>query len=187
MKNHKKDKVMKKHLLALLATTAIIGAAPAAFAVDANVKSDYSSKANGGYKTTTETSHTSTNGTDTSAKKSVDVDVDDDGTTTRTIKSESSADPEGLMNGKKTSSEFTAKKKADGTYERKAEDKHTNAEGTDTSKTTKTKSHVDADGNVITKTKVEKKTDPKGLFNSNTSTSEITTKNGKVIKQETDK
>ena len=176
-----------KHFLALLATTAIIGAAPAAFAVEATVKSDYKATDNGGYKTTTSTDNTTSAGTDISADKKVAVDVDKDGSMTKTVKSKHVTDAKGLMNGKKDVSEEKTTKNADGSFENKATVEHSDAAGTDTSVDTKAKTSVDANGNTETTAKVKKTVDPKGLFNSKTTESTVKMKNGAVVKTETDK
>ncbi len=176
-----------KHILALLATTAIIGVSSAAFAVDANVKSDFEAKSNGGYKTTTSTENTTATGTVKAADKKVDVDVDSDGTVTKTVKSKAVNDPKGLMNKQKHTSEMKTEKNADGTYVRKESDEKTDAAGTDMSVDSKTKVETDANGNVNTTTTLEKEVDPKGLFNSHTTETKIKMKNGKVVEQKTDK
>lgn len=175
-----------KHLLALLATTALIGVSPAAHAVDANVKSDFKSTDNGGYETTTKTERTTAAGTVKEAKRDVDVDVDDDGETTKTVKSKAVNDPKGLMNKQKMTGETKTTKNADGSYERKSSEDKTDAAGTDVSVDAKSKVEVDANGDVITKTTLEKKFDPKGLFNTKETETEIKMKNGQVIHSETD-
>lgn len=74
-------------------------------------------KEDGSYKETTKTSHTDTAGTTTSAERKVDVDVNSDGTTDKTVKTEVSTDPKGLMNKETEKTKDMEKTKSDGTVE----------------------------------------------------------------------
>lgn len=175
-----------KKFLSLLAASTILGAAPAAFAIDVNVKTDFDSKANGGYTANESSSSTTASGTVKATDRKVDVDVDADGDVSKTIKSKVTTDADGLMNKQQDKTKVKAKYDQHGNLDRTTESHHTNADGTDVSTEADTSTSVDADGNTHTETTVEKKTDPKGLFNSNTTKTKVEMKNGVVVKKTTD-
>lgn len=175
-----------KKFLSLLAASTILGAAPAAFAIDVNVKTDFDSKENGGYTSSESSSSTTAHGTVKATDRKVDVDVDDDGTVSKTIKSKVTTDADGLMNKQQNNTTVKSKYDKDGNLERTTTSKHTDADGTDVSSEADTETSVDANGNTHTTTTIEKKTDPKGLFNSSKSTSKVEMKNGVVVKKTTD-
>lgn len=175
-----------KTLLALLSTTAMIGFASAGYAADNSVETDYKSTGNGGYEASSSAQRTTSAGTKVTSDKKIDVEVDDDGTISKTTKSESKADAKGLFNTKKGVTEVETKKKADGDYTRKTTVKNVKDNGTNTSAKTETEVNVKDNGDVETNTTVEKKTDPKGLFNSTTEKSKVKMINGKVVEKKVD-
>ncbi len=65
-----------------------------------NGKTVFEEKANGGYKQTTERSHTDQQGTDITLKTVTDVDVDKKGNVITTAKTEKTVDPSGLFNSR---------------------------------------------------------------------------------------
>ena len=175
-----------KTILSLLSTTAIIGFASAGYAADDSVKTKFKGSDNGGYEASSSAEHTTKAGTTIKSDKEVDVDIDDDGTVTKKTTSESKTDAKGLMNTKKNVTEVETKKKADGDYTRDTTTKHVNDDGTNVSTDAETAVDVKDNGDVETKTTIEKKVDPKGLFNSTKEKSEIKMINGKVVEKKID-
>jgi hypothetical protein len=175
-----------KNFFALLAVTTAMGLVQPAYAIDANAKVKYESKANGGYESKS-SSETNANGVATTRDKHIDVDVDADGTTTKNIVSETVNDAKGLLNKQKVTTEVETKKDAAGNYVRKVNAVKKDAAGSNIGSTTKTDVNVDANGNVETETKVEKTIDPKGLFNTTEETATIKLRNGKVIEKTVEK
>lgn len=104
----------------LLASAAALTLAAPAFAAD---KETYKSETkvekdtDGDYKAKTETTKTDAAGTTTSVEKKVDIDVDKHGNVDKTVKTEETVDPKGLMNKTTTKTTDTEKTKADGTTE----------------------------------------------------------------------
>ncbi|HEY1096353.1 MAG TPA: hypothetical protein VGF14_03845 [Alphaproteobacteria bacterium] len=175
-----------KNIAKLLATTAIIALSSAAYANDATVKTEFDAKKNGGYEASSSSSKTSASGTVNAADKKVDVDVDADGATSKTIKTESVKDPKGLWNKQKSTTKTEIDADKDGNLDRSVTKVKKNADGTNVKSTTDTKVDVDEDGNYVTTTEIEKKTDPKGLFNSRTDKATVKVRNGQVIERTTD-
>jgi hypothetical protein len=107
-----------KNTTILLATVAILALNAPAFSAD---KETYESKtkvekdAKGNYEEKSQTEKTDAAGTTTSAEKKVDVKVDGSGNVSKTVKTEASTDPKGLMNKETVKTTDTAKTKTDGT------------------------------------------------------------------------
>lgn len=101
----------------LLVTASALAFSSAAYAADEKYESKVKveKKDDGSYKETSKTSHTDTAGTTTSSERKVDVDVDSDGSTDKTVKTETTTDPKGLMNKETEKTKDTEKSKADGT------------------------------------------------------------------------
>ena len=172
-----------KRTLAMLAASAAVGLAGASYAADesAQVKSKVEYKKDGGYTATRSAERTTPGGTTNSAESKVDVDVDSKGHVDKTVKSESTTDPKGLLNKKKDTSETNIEEKDRGGFKQTTTRKHTDAEGTNTTYKTVTDVDVDSNGNVTTKATTEKTVDPKGLMNSKTSSTKTKTVNGNVV------
>jgi hypothetical protein len=91
---------MKKTAMLLASATALVLSAPV-FAAD---KETYKSTtkvekdSQGNYDAKSKTTATNAAGTTTSTEKKVDVDVDSNGNIDKTVKTEESTDPKGLMN-----------------------------------------------------------------------------------------
>lgn len=109
---------MKKSIL--LASVAAIALTAPAFAAD---KETYKSEtkvekdSKGNYDAKSETSKTDTAGTTTSVEKKVDVDVDGAGNVEKTVKTEETTDPKGLMNKTKVKTKDTTTTHSDGTVD----------------------------------------------------------------------
>lgn len=172
-----------KKLFALLAATAAVSLAVSAHAASesAEVKSKMEYKRDGGYEASRSSEQTTPSGTDISSESKVDVDVDSDGLVSKTIKSESKTDPKGFGNRKVDNSKTVFEEKDRGGYKQTTVRTHKDADGTNVKFETITDVDVDSAGNVTTSAKTEKTVDPKGLFNSKTTTSKVKTVNGKVV------
>lgn len=171
-----------KNMFAVLAATAAVGLASSSYAADetAQDKAKMEYKKNGGYVATRSSEH-STDDTTRSSDSKVDVDVDSNGNVEKTIKSESTTDPKGMMNKKKDTSKTEIEEKANGGYKQTTVRKHTDANGTDTYYKTVTDVEVDNDGNVTSTATSEKTNDPKGWWNETKTTSKTKTVNGRVV------
>lgn len=106
----------------LLVTVAAFALSAPAFAADttsyeSNTKIE--KDADGDYSAKSKTENTDSAGTTSTSEKKVDVDVDSKGNVDKTVKSEETTDPKGLMNKKTVKTKDTAKTKADGTVETK--------------------------------------------------------------------
>lgn len=174
-----------KHLIVIAAATAAIGFTSSAYAAEeaAQVKSKIEYKKDGGYEASRTSEQTTARGTELSSERNVNVGVDSKGRIDKTVKSESSSDPKGLMNKKKDVSESKIEEKDRGGYKQVTTRKHRDAEGTDTTYKTTTDVDVDARGNVATTATTEKVTDPKGLLNEKTTSSKVKTVNGRVVEE----
>jgi hypothetical protein len=175
---------MKKKF-ALLAATAAFGLATSAYAADdsAQTKSNVEYKNNGGYEASRSAERTTTDGTTNASESKVDVSVDSNGNATKTEQTETSTDPKGLMNKKEDQNKTKFSEKENGGYTQTTTSKHKDADGTDVTLTTTTDVDIDKDGNVVTSAKTKKTVDPKGLFNSKTTTTKTKTINGRVVEQ----
>lgn len=143
-----------------------------------NNETEYQTRDNGGYHVKSQSDMT-TNGTDKTGDHTVDVKVDDQGRVSKSVKSKSTQDPDGLMNAKKQYNETTREQKSDGGYKEKTIHKTRDADGTNIRAETETDVKVKADGTrekTVERTKV---TDPKGMMNRTKETSK--TVNGRVV------
>lgn len=174
-------------LFGLMLSAAVLAAVPA-FAADvaAENKGKYEAKDNGGYIMKGEASEKLADGTEKSAKTKVDVNVDSEGKVTKKAEKETTTNPEGSMNEKKTVSKTETKEKDHGGYEKKTVEKNTDADGTDTKMEASTDVEVDSHGKVIEKSKTVKTTDPKGLFNQEKSVTSTKKVDGKVVEQKSE-
>lgn len=175
---------MKKSLLAALAASASMGLAISAYAEEASEKSNTKYHDNGGYETTSSSQKTNAAGTTSSTNSSVNVDVDSKGNVSREAKSETTTDPEGLMNKKTDNAESEIEEKPRGGYKQTTTRSHKDADGTNVYFKTVTDVDVDSSGNVTTTAKTEKTVDPKGFFNKTTSTSTTKSVNGRIVKSD---
>jgi len=171
MKNH----FFKISLAAFLLQTS-------AFA-DSKVESQFNDKQNGGYEKTIKSENTSTIGTKKETESKVDVDVKNDGRVSKKEETSTVIDPEGLMNEKSKNTQTSYEEKQNGGYKQVTETRIKDAQGTNITLITTTDVDIDAQGNVVTTAKSEKKVDPKGLMNSTTSTHERKTVNGQLIEE----
>ncbi len=175
-----------KNIFTLLATTAAIGLmAPAAFAADVssdnNVK--FEAKDNGGYESESTSKSVTAGGTVKTTDKSVDLDINSDGKASKTVKTKTVSDPDGLMNRSEKDVKVEIEDKANGGVEKKEVSDQTNADGTNVRSETKTDVDVDSDGNVNSTVKTEKVVDPEGLMNKTKVKTETKMRNGVVIEQ----
>lgn len=169
--------------ISLLAATAAVALASASYAAEDKANSKVEYKNNGGYEATRNAESTSANGTTVSSKSKVDVDVDSKGNVTRTLDTQASTDPKGMLNKQADNGKTVFEEKSNGGYKQTTERSHTDQQGTDITLTTTTDVDVDKKGNVITTAKTEKTVDPSGLFNSRTETSTSKSVNGVVVEQ----
>jgi hypothetical protein len=171
-----------KNMLALLSATTVLTLGAGAYAADtAEGKAKVEYKANGGYEAKQSGERTLDDGTKVKSETNVDVDVDHDGTVDRTVKSEETSDPKGLMNKQSDNTKTKFDEKSDGGYTQTSDRKHKDANGTNIMEKSKTDVDVDRNGNVTQTTKNEKTTDPKGLFNKKTTKEKTKMVNGQVV------
>ena len=172
-----------KKFRTLLALTAAMGLATAAHAADesAQVKSKVEYKKDGGYESSRTAESTSAAGTTHKSESNVDVDVDSAGRVEKTVSTEATTDPKGLMNKKDNMSETHIEEKARGGYKQTTTRKFTDADGTNVTYKTVTDVDVDNNGKVTSTATTEKTVDPKGLMNEKTTTSKTKMVNGKVV------
>lgn len=170
-------------ILAALVTSTAIGAAGIAWASNPSASSEANVKydKDGGYESTRSDKSTTSGGTKHKSESSVDVDVDAKGEVEKTIKTEASTDPKGLMNKKDDTSETKIKEKTNGGYEQTTTRKHKDADGTNTTYKTVTDVTIDNNGNVTTTAETKKTVDPEGLLNEKTTTSKTKMINGEVV------
>jgi hypothetical protein len=161
--------------LPIIITATAISLATSAYAASesAQSKATMERKDNGGYESTVKSEETTSAGT---AKTS-----ESKGNVEKTVSTEATADPKGLMNKKTDTSETNIEDKANGGYKQTTIRRHTDAEGTNTTYKTVTDVSVDNNGNVTSTATTEKTVDPKGLMNEKTTTSKTKTVNGKVV------
>ena len=176
-----------KTMFALLATTAALGLAASSYAADksAQDKSKVEYKKDGGYESTRSSEHTNTSGTAYTSESKVDVDVDSQGRVDKTVKTESTTDPKGLLNKKDSTSETQIEEKARGGFKQTTTRKHTDAEGTNTTYKTVTDVDVDSDGKATSTATTEKTVNPKGLLNETSTKSKTKAVNGRVVEKTT--
>lgn len=163
--------------LQLLAAVSMIALTSTAFAQDN--KTTYKEKDNGGYKVESKSELTTNAGTDKAGSHKVDVDISDDGSVSKTVKSKSTTDAEGLMNGRGVVKTSETEKNADGTAKVKNTKESYNSAGTNTKTEQETEVKYDANGNKKTIVETTKTVDPKGLLNKSETTTR--TVNGKVV------
>ena len=122
---------MKNLFTTILVSTAA-SFSPAVYAADESAESEskVEYKDTGGYESTRSTERVTPSGSKVTTEKTVDVDVDSDGLTERTIKTETTADPKGLMNKKQDNSETEIEEKERGGYKQVTTRKDTDANGT---------------------------------------------------------
>ena len=108
----------KTHLL-LVSVAAVVFAAPGYAADKETYKSEtkIEKDSKGNYESKANVSKTDMEGTTTKAEKKVDINVDSDGETKKTVTTEESTDPKGLMNKTTTKTKDTEKTHSDGTAE----------------------------------------------------------------------
>lgn len=145
-------------------------------------KTEY--KSDGGYTTTTKERKLDAKGTEVKGEAKVDVDVDGDGKVTKKVTNERITDPKGLLNERASTTETSVKQK-DGGYERETRTSNSNAAGTSTLRAESRDVKVDAHGNVVETTKVDKVVDPKGLMNRESTTMEEKKVNGQTVESTT--
>ncbi|MEI7668882.1 MAG: hypothetical protein WCJ33_02220 [Pseudomonadota bacterium] len=165
----------------ILTTTALTIASPLYASDSEAVKSKVEYKKDGGYEASRTSEQTTTSGTTNTSNDSTNVDIDSKGYTEKTVKSETTSDPKGMMNKEKDNSETKVEEKARGGYKQTTIRKHVDASGTNTTYKTMTDVDVDANGNVTTTATTEKTTDPKGMMNETTTKTKTKSINGKVI------
>ncbi len=173
-----------KNMITLITVAAIAGMptqSHAASEASSKAKVDY--KDDGGYEAKRSSETTDAVGTNVSKDSQVDVDVDSRGMIKKTVKSETTTDPKGIMNQKEDDGKSVFEEKANGGYKQTTTRKHTDRNGTNVTYKTVTDVDVDDLGNVTTTAKTEKTLDPKGLFNSKTTTSTTKSVNGQVVEQ----
>jgi len=177
-----------KNMLTFLAATAAVSLAAPAYAADesAQSKTNAEYKKDGGYESKHTAEHTTPDGTTHSSGSKVEVNVDDKGLIDKTVKTESTTDPKGLLNTQKDTSETEIKEKDRGGYEQTTIRKHTDPTGTNITYKTTTVIDVDDNGNVTTTATTEKTVDPQGLLNKKTSTDKTKSINGVVVEQKKD-
>ena len=110
---------MNTRTMLLTSVAALMLSAPA-FSAD---KQSYEAKtkiekdSDGNYSEKTKAEKTDVEGTTTSSEKNVSVDVDSNGAVDKTIKTETTTDPKGLMNKQTTKTKDTTKVNADGSVD----------------------------------------------------------------------
>lgn len=160
----------------------VAGFVSSAYAADeTKTKVDY--KSDGGYEAESTSEGTTADGTKHKAETNVDVDVNSKGLVDKTVTTESSADPKGILNKKKDTAKSELKEKDRGGYKQTVTRKHTDAEGTNVTAKETTEVEVDKEGNVTETTKTEEKIDPKGLMNQKKVVSKSKKVNGELIEQ----
>lgn len=176
---------MIKNTLAILSATTMLTMGAAAFAADEVAKGEtkVEYKDDGGYKSTQSSEHVNADGTKTSSEAKVDVDVDKDGQVEKTVKTESTTDPKGLLNAKKDTSKAEVEEKDRGGYKQTVTREHKDSDGTNVKEKSTTDVSVDREGNVTETTKNEKVVDPKGLMNKEKSVSKTKSVNGRVVEE----
>ena len=172
-----------RNSIAMLLATAGISLAASAYAAN-ETESSVEYKKNGGYEANRSSESVSPDGTKRVSESEVDVNVNSAGQVDKTITTESTTDPKGLMNKKKDSATTEIEEKARGGYKQTTTSHHTDANGTNVSLVVTTDVEVDAQGNVITTSTTEKTVDPKGLMNKKTTTSRTKSVNGKVVEKD---
>ncbi len=175
---------MKTKLLTLLAASAGMSLATAAYAQEASEKSNTRYHDNGGYESTSTSQKTSAEGTTSTTNSSVNVDVDSKGNVTREAKTETTTDPSGFMNKTTDNAQSEIEEKPRGGYKQTTTRSHKDADGTNIYFKTVTDVDVDSSGNVTTTAKTEKTVDPKGLFNKTSTTSTTKSVNGRIVKSD---
>jgi len=107
---------MTKSLLLFTALATVALAVPA-FAADESGSSTVTTKSDsdGNFTKKTNAEHTDAAGTTTKSSTDVKVKTDSNGNVKKTVESDSSTDPKGLMNKTTSSSKTTVEKNADGT------------------------------------------------------------------------
>lgn len=177
-----------KYILTFLAAFFALGltTAHAEDAKGPNNKTEYTTKDNGGYKVESKSKLTTEAGTDKSGSRTVDVDIDDDGSISKTVKSESVSDPEGLMNKVTSEAKTKIKEDEDGDTMMKETSDKTDADGTNVKTKTESDTKVDANGNIRATVETKKIVDPKGLLNKEETTTTTKTVNGRIVEQEKD-
>jgi hypothetical protein len=174
--------VFMKNALAILSATTVLTLAASAFADDivkGESKMEY--KDNGGYESTQSSERVTGTGTKHVTESNVDVDVDSKGRVSKTVETEKTTDPKGLLNTKKDNATTEIEEKARGGYKQTTTRAHTDREGTDIVNKSTTNVDVDAKGNVTEVVKTEKVVDPKGLLNKSKAVSKTKTVNGRVV------
>lgn len=174
-----------KNIFTLLATTAVIGLTAPAFAADVSSdnKVKFEAKDNGGYESESVSKSVTARGTVKTTDKSVDMDIDSDGKASKTVKTKTVSDPDGLMNRSEKDVKVEIEDKANGGVEKTEVSHETNADGTNIKSETDTDVDVDSDGNVNATVKTEKVVDPEGLMNKTKVKTETKMRNGVVIEQ----
>ncbi len=170
-----------KTTFGILTAVALIGFGAQAYAADYN--SDTQSKSNGGYESNSSSETVTPSGEERSSESTVDVNVDSKGRMEKTIKSQSTRDPKGLMNKRKNTSETQIEEKARGGYKQTTTRKAMDANGTNTTYKTVTNVDVDVDGNVTSTVTTDKVVDPKGLLNEKTTTTKTKSYNGREVER----
>lgn len=175
---------MKNMIFSLAATTALTLAAQA-YAADesASTTTSVEHKKDGGYETTVKSKETTEAGTSITSKTKDDVDMDSNGKASRTIKSSSTVDPEGLGNKKTHTGKLKYEEKDNGGSSKTVTSKDTDAAGTNTYTKEKKDVDVDANGNVTTTVTKDQVTDPKGMMNKTETTSKTKMVNGVVTEE----
>jgi hypothetical protein len=175
-----------KHMIALMAATTALGLASSAYAADPSMETnaEIEYKNNGGYESTRDSKSVDAQGTKVTSESDVDVDVDSQGNITKTLKSETVTDPRGLMNKQTDNGKTVFEEKANGGYVQTTTRSHVNKDGTNVTYRTVTDVDVQANGNVATTARTDKTVDPKGLFNSKTTSSMTKSINGQMVEQD---
>jgi opacity protein-like surface antigen len=174
-----------KNIFTLLATTAAISLMAPAYAADvsSDSKVKFEAKDNGGYQSESTSKSVTAGGTVKTIDKSLDMDIDSDGKASKTVKTKTVSDPDGLMNRSEKDVEVEIEEKANGGVEKTEVSEETNSDGTNVTTESNTDVDVDSDGTVNATVKTEKIIDPDGLMNKTKVNTETKMRNGVVVEQ----